>query len=217
MPIAGSSVMQVTWEGMCFGQKIRHVRTWGVFSNGSVAGNLNEIALQFAQVVAPGGSADFTTPYLACLSSSYTLTSITAKVLFPVQGRFASLPAAGGTVGARGVALTGNLQSGIHVWTALGGRSQVASYKIGPQASGDASAGAVVAGLQAALASYAGTFTLAIPQPSPNVISWVPCIFHRAIAKKPDVFASETWTTITGAKYETQVRVKSTRTLGRGE
>lgn len=217
MPIPGQSVMQVTWVGRIFGQQIRHVRHWGYVSNGPVQDDLYGIAYQFAGIVGPGGSADFTTSYLNCLSSNYTLEAIVAKVLWPQQGRYAEINPAGPLVGGRTAAITGNLQAGIHANTALGGRKQVASYKIGPMATTDSVAGMTSAGLKAALATYAGTFTLAVPQPLPNLIAWVPCIFHRGKKISPGVYAESSWDKIIASVYEDEVRVKGTRTIGRGE
>jgi len=212
MALAGNAVIQVSWIGRCFGQQIRHVRHWKVQTVGASGSTLMDYASEIISKVSVGGSADFTTSLLSCLSSSYTLEQYRAQVIYPVRGAFMSVNAPGGTIGTRGAAKTANLQGGIHAATEFGGRNMVASYKIGPLAADDAAAGMMVVGLQAAFNGYAGTFTLPIPAAAPGNVVWVPCIYHKVPA-----FDAVKAHFIVRSDAEYEIRVKNTRTVGHGE
>jgi hypothetical protein len=188
------------------------VRTWRLVSGGTAAGNLNDYAQSFLGVITPAGSADKTTSYLACLSSSYTLTQVRTQIISPVRGAYAFVDLGTPAPGARGVAGSANSDGSIEASTALAGRSQVASYKIGPISTTDQTAGLISAGLSAALSNYAATFTQTINITVGNISGWFPCIYHRA--PKAGMPVSDD---IIEASNFTEVRVKNTRTLRRGE
>ncbi len=212
MGIPAGSVMEATWTGTAFGQTIRHTRHWSLASGGTGGGNQYDYALAFWDAIRIGSGADWTTAYLNCMSSVYTMNSLRTQIIFPTRGAYVLANVAGGTVGARGTTNTGNLQACVSAATALGGRSQVSNSKIGPIASGDIVAGLIQAGLTTALNSYAGTFTLAVVMTGTQSSSWVPCVYHRR--KAPLVSSADT---IFRVQVGKEARVKSTRTIGYGE
>ncbi len=212
MAIDPSSIMQFTWQGRCFGQVIRHTRTWRLLSGGTAGGNGFAYAQAFLPLLEIGGPADWTSPYIACLSSDYKLERYLCQVIYPIRSAYTFTDIANPVAGTRAGTSTANLQAAVESSTAFAGRSQVSVSKIGPTSTADQTEGYYNPALVSLLLTYAATFTLDVTVAAPQASVWRPCIYHRnptaPLGRYDDIIE---------ASPRRTVRTKSTRTIGRGE
>lgn len=215
MSVSPGDVYQAVVTGEVFGQFVRHVRTWYVDTLSAPIANDVAFMDALLEDTVLGGPHDKLTKYLLCLSSSYTALTYAVQKVSPTRWakRIMNLPAL--TVGDRPATNTANLQAAITVAGALASRKQVATYKIGPMATSDCIAGEVGAALKTILGNYADTFKLPLGITIGGATAvLVPAIYH---AGTKDPFVPGTADQISTAVVQYQVRVKSTRTLDRGE
>lgn len=215
MAINPGDVFQTQIVGKCFGQIIRHVRTW--YADTVSAAVPNDLAFcdAFLLDTKLGAAHDKVTPYLNCIASNYICLYYQVQKVSPYRWakRVVEFPA--GTVGLDGTTTTANVGGAITVSSALAGRKYVGSYKIGPMATSRSIDGELSAGGYTRLADYCTDIVL----PLGIVIGGAtvvmqPAIFHAG-TKTP--FVPSTADIILHAQPRLETRVKSTRNVRKGE
>lgn len=215
MAVNAGDVYQTTILGECFNQFIRHVRTWYVDTlSAPIANDITfmDALLSDTQL---GGVHDQLTKYLDCLSSSYTMIRYSSQKVSPSRWAARRVNVVAGGAGTRPATNTANLQAAITASGALASRKQIASYKIGPLSTSDTIAGEVGAAVKVKLRDYADLFTQSLPITVGGAVAiLLPAIYHAG-TRTPFVPGSADAISTTLVQYQT--RVKSTRTLDRGE
>lgn len=177
MPLLPDDVVRLQFRGRCFGQQILADLTY-VVSVGVPAQPTDTVLLDFLNQIQIGAT-DLRTPYLALLPPQYVLDEIRAQKVFPTREAYVSFFPVAGTVGTNANnATVGNDAAAITRRTALSGRSQVSTLKIGPAPDGAAAAGAITAAYGALLATFAAA-TLTTVVDAVSTAQYVACIANR--------------------------------------
>lgn len=215
MPLLPSgTIMQLSFAGRCFGQRILHVRNYALFE--SINNDLLASAYSnaFINAVKATGPEDKVTPYLACITGNYTLEEIRAQIVDPVRYAYSFLTAPAGSIGTRDAANTANVNAMVEANSAFAGRSEVACYKIGPIALDDSNQGLLTADLLTKLEEFADDLLLTVSLTGVTASDWNPCIWHRP---DPETERPSSYSLIVDASPYKETRVKVTRTVRRGE
>jgi len=215
MAVVAGDVFQTQVIGEAFGQVVRHVRTWFVDSVTGVIPDASGFQVDFLNDTKIAAAHDIITPYLNCLSNGYQSLYYQCQKTDPSRYYRSQVAMPTATMGARGVCNTANLQGALNVNGVFGSRRYRASYKLGPIATLDTVSGLLVAGLTTAMDTYAQTFLLplSIASGAGSAIMF-PAIYHAG-TRVP--FVAGTADQIVAYTVRNQVRVKGTRTVGRGE
>lgn len=215
MAINPGDVIQATVLGTCFGQRIRHVRTWYVDTvSAPIVSDINFVSDMLLDTKL-GAPHDKVTPYITCLSSSWAGLTYSVQKVSPYRFARREVAITPGTVGSRGAATSANIQGAITCTSSLAGRKYTASYKIGPVAVDDSVAGKLVLAMRTALENYCGDLVLPLGIVVGGATAVLqPAIFHAG-TRTPFVPASAD--IILAARSHEETRVKVTRTIGRGE
>lgn len=155
MPLAPDDLVRISFRGSCFGQRILMDLTY--LTTVGVPGQPTDETLLSVLNAVQLAPTDIRTAYLACLPPQYELNEIRAQRIFPVRDAYVSFFPVAGTVGTNANnATVSNDAAAITRRTALSGRDQVSTLKIGPAPDAVSVAGrltAVYGGLLAALAA----------------------------------------------------------------
>lgn len=185
--IATGNIISLKWSGICFNQLIQYGLTLVCDvapTSPDVTTGLNNILSSFG----PGGANDQTTAYLALLPPQYTLTSLNAQVIYPTRSAYASL-GGGGLVGTGPAATAANDSAAFTLRTALAGRKQVSTKKIGPIGDGARAAGGYTILYAASLAAFAG-FQLGEKTVAADGGQYHQVIYHRTSPGQYDYIES---------------------------
>lgn len=206
MPVATGDLIQVSWRGVAFGQRIMLVRNYRVTGSGGLAQPTSQTLGQIIDAIQVGGDVDITAPYLACLPVQYSLQTIRVQVIKPIRSAMAerSYALAGTNANA---ATTANIQAAITFRTANGGRNQVSTIKVGPVSTLNALNGLITNGFAGTLSGLATAMMQTISVDPPG-ITITPIIWHAP---------GDTYDAIVSSIIQPQARVMVRRTVGRGE
>lgn len=165
MPVLVGDSIEVSWIGSCFGQKIVMVNTYKCAVQNLA--RTTAVTLQELLTVLNGAGASSITPqYLACLPPQYSLLETRAQVVHPTRQAYESQIFVGGTPGTHASPATVACDSAaVTRRTALAGRRQVSTIKVGPVPDAVSAAGLLVAAYKLILETFAGRTTL--PQLNP--------------------------------------------------
>jgi len=207
MPVIAGDTMRLSFRGTCFGQRIildlSYRCTVGAPGVATAA-----VLDETLTAVVGGGVNDIKTNYLACLPPQYTMNEVRAQIIKPVRSAFRSNTLVGfvgtnvnpATVACDSAASTRR--------TALSGRNQVSTLKIGPVPDGASAAGLLTVPYTALLAPLmADTIkTLLLPI---STVQWVATILSPlGISTERD---------LVNGVIQPQSRVMTRRVVGRGE
>lgn len=212
MAIPSNSIMLLSFRGISFGQRILHTRTFTLLVPPAGEPTAQEVQEAFLLAVDVGSPEDLITPYVACLSSSYSLLEVRAQIVAPTRYAASSISADFPLEGGRGPTSTALLDGVITATTTLAGRDQVSNSKIGPVAAGDLANGLLSAPLKVIFDNYANTFTENVVTTQAGNSEWDSGIWHSKLPG-PTVF----FDAFTQARTQETARAKTTRTVGRGE
>lgn len=212
MPIPASSIMQLTFRGIAFGQRIIHTRTFHCIAGYESDGTAQDFQSDFLDATTGGGVFDLATKYRGALSSSYFLTEVRAQIIYPTRYSYTFIAPSPNPPGLLNPASAAVLSANCEALTALAGRKQVANYKIGPISGSDCVNGNTGPALATALSIYASTLNDQIGTLGDRPTLWDSVIFHRGKNGLPS-----TYDKIVDGKAYPEVRAKTTRTLRRGE
>lgn len=205
MAILVNSAVQVSFKGTWQGQRIILTQNYVVSANASA----NSVVQDLGTIVGYfnlGGAGAFRTNYLLCLPTNYTLNFIRAQVIAPFRSVYVDV--ASNVVGTYGgSASTGNLQFPITLYTANGGRNQIAVKKIGPAGDSSYVNGAPENTFKAgALTGFAAELTQ-------QQVTLAPAITLDPIVMHP----GGTFTPVIGSRLPDRVGTMRRRTLRVGE
>lgn len=207
MGLLNNDIVQVSWRGRIFGQRVLMVRNYLILGDynaaTTVAQDLDDIKAQLG----PAGAFDATTAYLACLPPEYSLLELRTQRLKAVRSAMRSTVFAA-TVGTNANSATVPSDSGaITFRTALAGPTQVSVVKIGPMPDAASVAGFLTAA-QLALHGALATKLLVNFTPAGSGSVVVPIVVGKTLAAP---------SALTSAVPEVTSRVITRRTVGRGE
>jgi len=206
MPVNPGDLVQLSWRGTCFNQRVLMVRNFRVTGSGGSPQPTGQTLAQIIDAVEPGtGSQPISDAYLACLTANYTLNAIRAQVVRPDRSAF--VERSYNDAGTGGAGTLSNTMGAITFRTANAGRNQVSTIKVGPLPAAFTIAGDVAAAGRAFLASLAD-FLQAPFVVNPPAITLSPIIWHA-----PGL----TYDAIINYTVQPQARVMVRRTVGRGE
>lgn len=179
MALKNDDIIQITFRGLCFGQRIIMTRPYLVSGDFPVGTTFATDLDSICTAVAAGGVQDIMTPYLACLPAVYSLSEIRAQRVWPTRIAYRSI-GFGGAVGTNaGAATVANDSACITLRTAFAGRKQVANMHIGPVPDTVSVAGLITAAYKVTLNVLGPKLvTSFVPVGSGSLL--VPVIFHRA-------------------------------------
>lgn len=206
MALQNNDIIQTTWVGSCFGQLIEMVRNYVVLGPFPVTQSITEDLQSINQAIINGGANDIQTPYLALLPASYTLQLVKSQRIGPVRSVYIPLVFAGGRPGTNaGAASSANHSAGITLRTALAGRKQRGTVKIGPTPDAAAANGLIVPAYSALLSTLGDRLlTSFVPLLSGSILA--PIVYH----------ADHTFDLFNTVLIQPTSRVKARRTVGVG-
>lgn len=207
MGLLNNDIVQLSWRGRVFGQRVMMVRSYLIVGDFPVVTSVADDLDQIKAAVGPAGINDITTPYLACLPAQYALLELRAQRLKAVRSamRSTTFVATNGTNANAATVPTDS--AAITFRTALAGRSQISVVKIGPMADAASVAGFLTAAQLALHGALAGQMLQAFTPPGSGSLV-TPVVVGKALTN-PSVLNS--------AVPETTSRVITRRTVGRGE
>jgi hypothetical protein len=209
MSVELNDIVSVSFKGLCFGQRILFGHTYRVI----VPPDPEKQPSDFLQEVVETVNGDLTglkVDYLACLASNYVMNEIRAQIVSPTRSAYTSFPVSAAGTGS--TAITANLQGAITLRTENGGRSQVATKKIGPLPTAASLTGLLTAAHTGVMDTLGFELLETIQNAGDDPWEMTPVIFHRlAVPGQP--FSDN----VTNMFVSPQTRTMSRRTVGRGE
>lgn len=207
MGLLNNDIVQISFRGLCFGQRIIMTRPYVISGDFPVGTSIGQDLESIIGAVAPAGVQDIATPYLACLPPQYSLTGIRAQRIWPTRVAYREDSIIGAVGTNAGAATVANDSACITLRTALSGRKQVANMHIGPVPDTVSVAGLITNAYKATL-NPLGTklVTSFVPPASGSLV--VPVVYHRA---------SHTFDLVQQFILGDQSRVQRRRTVGIGE
>lgn len=208
MGMLNGDIVQVSFRGRCFGQRILLVRHYKLFGDAPVGQSTRTDLQNINTAVAAAGVNDIMTPYLACLPPQYTLESIRSQRIRNLRTAYEDL----GTPGAVGTNVNNATvacdSAGIILRTFEAGRGERGTAKIGPAPDGASAAGLITAAYQALLSALG----------SKLVTAFVPVGWGGTLVT-PVLFQVSTNTSriLQTFLIPTDSRVMNRRVVGRGE
>lgn len=206
MPIQNLDIIQLTYFGRCFNQRImltHFYRYAGDTSDGTYAADLDDMIDQASF----GGAWGLGDAYMACLPPQYAMEEMRAQVIAP--GRQVYVGAATpGVVGTHvSNATVANDAAALTLRGPLARRSEIATKHIGPAPDNVSAAGLLTGGYVALMTSLANSLSTIRVGFMPGS-TLTPIIYHRG---------SKTASIIFGIRIGAQSRVQRRRTVGLGE
>jgi len=131
MPLVVDEIVQISYRGRCFGQRILLVTNWRVdttASTASVLDDLTNIATDFEATSVPGSICDV---YMACLATDYTLEAVRAQVVRPSRSLYVDRTSAAVGTG-QSACETANLAGTVTRVSLAAGRKGIATNHLGP-------------------------------------------------------------------------------------
>lgn len=207
MGLLNNDVVQVTWIGSCFQQRILLTHTFVILGDYNAATSVTQDLNDILNNIRIGGAFDKTTSYLACLPPQYALDAMRAQRIRAVRSSYVQQVVAAAPGTWAGAATVANDSAAITLRTANAGRNQRATKHIGPVADNMSAAGLLVVAAAPPLTSLGNALIQAFaPVGSGSVVT--PVIFHRA---------SNTWDVTDRFILGDQSRTQRRRTVGLGE
>lgn len=154
MPVLVGDSIELSFIGTCFGQTIRFINTYKCAVQ-NLARTTTTTLQELITQVSAGGANDIMASYLACLPPQYSLLKIRAQVVHPTRSAYTEQVFVGGTPGTHASPATVACDSA-SVWrrTALAGRRQVSTLKVGPVPDAVSAAGLLIAAYKALLTTF---------------------------------------------------------------
>lgn len=206
MPVTAGDTMRLTLLGTCFSQRIFLDLSYRCTVGNAGVSTQAVLDETLTQAIA-GGANDVVVRYLACLPPQYTLNELRAQIIKPTRSAFRSLLPVG-SVGTNANAATVACDSAALVRrTALSGRTQVSTLKIGPVPDGGSAAGLLTVPYTNTLGLYGPDTikTLLLPV---TTVQWVSTILDSAgLASSRD---------LVNFVIKPESRVMRRRVVGRG-
>lgn len=156
MPITAGDTIKLTFKGTCFSQAVFLDLTY-VCTVGTPIATI--VSLQeFITAVGPGGPAanQIADSYLACLPPQYLGMVITAQVLRPVRSAYTSITFAAANGTNANAATVACDSAAVTRRTALSGRNQISTLKVGPAPDGASAAGLLTVAYTNLLTTFNG-------------------------------------------------------------
>lgn len=206
MPIVINEIVEVSYRGTCFGQRVMLVNTWRCSATTSASPLLQDLAdinTAFTDVTA--GSHYQT--YRDCISSDFLFDEVRSQVIHPSRSLFVTQQIV--VNGAAGATVTPNLQAAVTRVSNAAGRKGQATSKLGPLPTAAASSGLLSPTHQNLIAVWGAKWITPITAAA-GTITLTPCIFHGAAAAPVS-------TDIVAYRTHTEVRDMTRRVVGRGE
>lgn len=206
MPIDNGAIVLVSFRGLCFGQRIILTHTLRKTSAPAGTKTVEQELESIIEDTKAGGNIALVPPYLACLPTTYSLTEIRAQVISPVRSAY--LTNSELLVGTHASPATvANDSAAITLRTALAGRREVSTKKIGPVPDAASAAGLLTTPYRGLLSQVA----LALKQTTvlPDGEAYSPVIWHRNLVPS--------FSLVTNHVLGDQSRTQRRRTVGLGE
>lgn len=205
-----NDIVQVSFRGLCFAQRILLVRNYRVSKLPTATTTVNDFSFDIANAFAVGGNLTaMTARYLACLSSAYAMRVIRAQVIKP--NRYRSVEVAREAPGTSGPANTANICAVITLNSERAGRDQISNVHIGPIGTADSLAGDIAAGAKGNLSEFADDLRTTLSLGA-NLGEITPIIYHARVPGPVIAYDD-----IIDAVVQDTTRTMRRRTLGRGE
>jgi len=172
-------VIQVSWVGDCFGQRVMMVRHYvcDVAADPlttTVLGNLNALLGELGI----GGGEDITTDYLACLPPSYSLTYVQAQRINPERSAWVRDASDAGPGTHNDDTERSNVSCCITMQSDRGGRDQHSNVLLGPSPVTAAVNGEVSVAYKALMTALAEDLKLPTTPVAVGNGSYTPVIYH---------------------------------------
>jgi len=175
MPLPVGSVVRVSYNGVCLGQRIRFVTDWKIRSSNSIQ-NSQQDTRDIAELFGTPLNI-FQPAYLACLPQNYMLEDVTAQAVHPV--RYAHGQYLSNTPGAIATdATASNVAATFVRYGELAGRNKISVSHIGPVPPGQYTGGYTTVPYNLLLATCAGTFKTPTSTLAPTIVL-DPVVLHR--------------------------------------
>lgn len=176
MPLALNDVIQVTYRGTLFGQRILNILHYSV----SVVGTgteYDQLSIFTSNLVTGGGSVDLTLPFLACMAPEYFLEEIRAQRVYPTRTVFAFTLAGAFGQYATGTETT-NIAASIEKRTLTAGRMGIGRIQLAGIPTAAMNNGEVSAAYKGTeMLNLANTMIQSITTTGP-VVTFVPCLYN---------------------------------------
>ena len=177
MPVLPDDAIRIQFRGRCFGQQIIMDLSY-VVTVGAPAQPTDTTLLDLLDAV-QAAPTNIRANYLACLPPEYTLDEIRAQVVFPNRSAYVSYFPAAGTVGTNANSATvSNDAAAITRRTAIAGRNQTSTLKIGPAPDAVSVAGRLTDAYRTILATLAGSTLVLVTGPV-STAQMVPVILNK--------------------------------------
>ena len=207
MALLNNDVVQVTFRGTCFNQRILMVLNYLISGDFPAVNSIQTDLGLIRTAVLAGGVNDIETPYLACLPPQFTLQEVRAQRIRATRSAFFTTVLAG-AVGTNVNPATVSCDSaGITRRTDLAGRNKVSCLKIGPAPDGASAAGQLTGAYTALLSALGSKTILAFTPPTSGSLV-IPIVFHPT---------TNTFDILNNFFIEHESRVMNRRVVGRGE
>lgn len=207
MALLNNDIVQVTFRGTCFNQRILMVLNYLINGDFPVVNSIQTDLGLIRTAVLAGGVLDMQTPYLAALPPQYTLNEVRAQRIRATRSAFFSTVLVG-AVGTNVNPATVSCDSaGITRRTDVAGRNKVSSLKIGPCPDGASAAGQITGAYTALLNAVGSKSILAFTPPTSGSLV-IPVVFHPT---------TNTFDILNNFFVQPESRVMNRRVVGRGE
>src|SRR5690242_7674685 len=131
MGLLNNDVLQMSFRGLAFGQRIILTQSWQVIGDWGVATTVQQDLTTLANGVAPAGAFDIASSYLACLAPQYLLTEVRWQRIKAIRSAYVSIATAfPGTHASP--ATVANDSGALTMRGDFAGRSYVGTKHIGP-------------------------------------------------------------------------------------
>lgn len=208
VPLLINDVVQISYRGLSYSQRIINVTTWKVTasaSNDTDQADLTSILAVFRDA----GAAGFLDRYLDCLGAEYQLSSVRAQRIWPLRTSYVQSLGTGEVGKQATQSENPTLTAAISRITGAAGRDQISTSHIGPGPAAEMIDGLWSPAYRATVEQWAIKFLTNVNTAAP-VISLEPVVFHsRAVNPSAQK--------LTAIHQFNTVRTMSRRVVGRGE
>jgi hypothetical protein len=206
MALLNNDIVAVTAMGNSFGQQIMLTHTYVVLGDAPLVNSINTDLDAVLTAWDVGGVNDVRTPYLACLSATYTLDRFRAQRIRPGRSAYRDklLGFAGTNVNPSTVACDAGA---INLRTFLPGRGHYATKHIGPAPDGASAAGLLTAAYKNLLGALANKLITAFV-PVGLGCTLAPVVYNKKLF---------TFDIIQSQNVGAESRVMGRRVVGRGK
>lgn len=207
MAIVANDILFFSVRGSCFNQRILLTQYYQATGEGNPSTTLTADFAEWVSVIDAVGNNDLMSRYMALFASSYEAQEMRFQRIKPVRSAYTSFVPSVQAGQFEGETNTAAMSAGVTFRTALSGRDQVSTKKIGPLPEEASISGLIADTYAELLGQFAAQLATNISLVQ-AAVTLVPGIFHPK---------TQTFTPFASHIVQDTTRTMSRRVVGRGE